>query len=117
MMHIASAFLLALAALSLALTLAGVVPSALGVPPAVFLIGVYAYVLYSGARFKPPEPRQPTPIGERAVVVEKLAPTGLVKLGGVYWRVLCDGCEAEVGDEVLVVNYRDGLLVVKKCST
>ncbi len=116
MMHITSALLIAVAAFLLALAFLGLVPFTLGVPFAAFFVGLYAYILYSRIKFKPPEPKSPTPIGERAVVVERLAPVGLVKVGGVYWRALCDGCEAEVGDVVLVTGYRDGLLVVKRCT-
>lgn len=114
MIHVSSILLLILAALLLGLALMGLIPLALGIPSAALFIAVYAYALYSRMRFKPPEPKPPVPIGERATVVERLAPAGLVKIGGVYWRAICEDCEAEVGEEVLVVDYKNGALIVRK---
>ncbi|MBP1449194.1 MAG: NfeD family protein [Thermoproteus sp.] len=65
-------------------------------------------------RFKQGPPRPAAPIGEKAVAVEELNPTGMVKLHGVYWRALCEGCRAEAGEEVLIVGYKDGVLLVRK---
>jgi membrane protein implicated in regulation of membrane protease activity len=32
-------------------------------------------------------------------------------------KALCEDCQAEVGEAVVVVDYRDGVLVVRRCST
>lgn len=69
--------------------------------------------MYSEAkRFKQGPPRPAAPIGEKAVAVEGLNPTGMVKLHGVHRRALCEGCRAEA-EEVLIVGYKDGVLLVR----
>lgn len=114
MMHLPSALLMALAAALIALGLLGLVPLPLAVALAAPLIAIYSYVLYSRLRYRPGPPRPIIPVGEKAVVIEKLNPIGLVKVQGTYWRALCDGCVAEVGEVVEVVGARDGALVVRK---
>jgi len=116
MMH-STTLLLALAALLIVLGVLDITPWALGAISASVFIAIYVWALYTRIRFKPPPPRPTTPLGEKAVVVEELRPEGMVKIGGVYWKALCEDCRAEVGEAVVVVDYRDGVLVVRRCST
>ncbi|MGC9170141.1 MAG: NfeD family protein [Thermoproteus sp.] len=109
--------LLVLAILLVVLGIFGVIPSALAAALASIFIAIYLWALYTRIKFKPPPPKPPVPLNEKAAVVEELRPEGVVKVGGVYWRALCDGCEAKAGEAVVVVGYRDGALVVRRCST
>nr|KJR73971.1 MAG: hypothetical protein TU35_02705 [Thermoproteus sp. AZ2] len=114
MIHLPSALLLAAAAVLIALGFLGLMPLPLAAVLAAPLIAIYSYVLYARLKYRPGPPRPIMPVGEKAVVVERLAPIGLVKVQGTYWRALCDGCVAEVGEVVEVAGVRDGTLVVRK---
>ncbi|MGB9705956.1 MAG: NfeD family protein [Pyrobaculum sp.] len=74
-----------------------------------------ALAVYVGFKVFREAPRGYTYVGGRGVVVEDLKPVGVVKIGGEYWRAVCDGCWAARGDCVELVEVRNGVAYVKTC--
>jgi membrane protein implicated in regulation of membrane protease activity len=48
--------------------------------------------------------------------MEDLRPEGLVKVGGVYWKAACAGCEVSTGGGVESLNIRNGRAYVRPCQ-
>ena len=72
--------------------------------------------LYPAMRavFRTAEPTRP--IGRRAQAVERLEPSGYVRVNGELWRARARGGQVRAGDEV-VVSAAEGLtLIVEKVS-
>jgi len=89
-----------------------VIPLWAAVAVAAPFLGLAVYV---GVRaFKEP-PRGFDYVGGRGVAVEDLRPEGMVKVGGVYWRAVCAGCEAAAGSCVELVEVREGWAYVRPC--
>ncbi len=61
-------------------------------------------------------PRSFEYVGGRGVATEDLRPEGLVKVGGVYWRAVCTGCEMAAGGCVELLDIRDGRAYVRPCQ-
>jgi Membrane protein implicated in regulation of membrane protease activity len=71
--------------------------------------------VYVGVKAFKEAPRGFQYIGGRGVAVEDLKPEGLVKVEGVYWRAVCDGCEVTAGGCVELIDVRGGRAYVKPC--
>ncbi len=73
------------------------------------------FAVYVGVKvFKEP-PKGFVYVGGKGVAVEDLKPEGVVKVGGVYWKAVCAGCEAAAGSCVELVEVRDGRAYVRPC--
>lgn len=70
--------------------------------------------LYPAMRavFKTAEPTRP--IGRRAEAVERLAPSGYVRVNGELWKARARGGEVRAGDEVVVCAAEGLTLIVEK---
>ncbi|WP_209477382.1 NfeD family protein [Thermococcus stetteri] len=93
------------------------VPLAVTVPLLAFLIIkdllVAPYVLKGGLERRPltgPEAL----MGLEVVVVEDLAPEGIVRVGNELWRGVCINGKAKRGEKVRVVGFRGNLLLLER---
>jgi membrane protein implicated in regulation of membrane protease activity len=74
------------------------------------------YVLRGGLEKRPltgPEAL----IGMEAVVVEDLAPEGIVKVGNELWRGLCINGSMKRGEKAKIVSLRGNLLLLKRLDS
>lgn len=71
-------------------------------------------VLYPAMRvvFRPPSPT--APVGQRGTAVDRLAPTGYVRVGGELWQARATAGEIAAGDDVVVQDARDLMLLVDR---
>jgi len=72
--------------------------------------------VYVGVKVFRETPRSFEYVGGRGVATEDLRPEGLVKVGGVYWRAVCAGCEVAAGSCVELLDIRDGRAYVRPCQ-
>ena len=95
---------------------------AFGLPTWVVMLAFAVYVgkdlaLYPVMRgvFQPPAPA--IPIGERARAVDRLAPSGLVRVHGELWKARARGGEVAAGAEVIVREAEGLTLIVELAQT
>jgi membrane protein implicated in regulation of membrane protease activity len=92
---------------------------ALGLGAWLVISGVVLYVgkdllLYPAMRavFRPPAPS--VPLGERAKAIDRLAPSGYVRVNGVLWSARVRAGEIEAGSDVIVRDAEGLTLIVEK---
>ncbi|AFA40433.1 Membrane protein implicated in regulation of membrane protease activity [Pyrobaculum oguniense TE7] len=74
-----------------------------------------ALAVYVGVKAFKEGPRGFAYVGGRGVAVEDLRPSGVVKIGGEYWRAICRDCAVGAGECVVVEEVKDGVAYVRPC--
>jgi membrane protein implicated in regulation of membrane protease activity len=71
-------------------------------------------VLYPAMRavFRPPAPS--VPLGQRAKAIDRLAPSGYVRVNGVLWSARLRAGEIDAGSDVIVRDAEGLTLIVEK---
>ncbi len=77
-------------------------------------LAVFTYRMGSRALGRKPVAGLPSVVGSPGTVVSRLAPEGLVRVGGELWVAKASSGQIEVGEEVIVVTQDRTRLTVRQ---
>jgi len=77
-------------------------------------LAVFTYRMGSRALRRKPVAGLPSVVGSSGAVVSRLAPEGLVRVGGELWVAKASSGQIEVGEEVIVVTQDRTRLTVRQ---